>query len=162
MPTVLSMALATFKFFDLKRHPYSCLVLAINQIKDVCESLRPRDEIDSVLRDAQDSTLLENPNTKYTVNRSKIYQNGESTVYMCKRKSDKKTFVMKEIPVTQTTDHTKAETALMQRINSPFVMRADEIYQHNNKLYIILEYMDGNEITKIINDFHGKYSKEFK
>ena len=96
------------------------------------------------------------------MNRNKIYQNGEGTVYTCKRKSDKKVFVMKETPVSASTDHTKAETALMQRINSPFVMRADEIYEHNGKLYIILEYMDGNEITKIITDFHGRYSKEFK
>ena len=96
------------------------------------------------------------------MSRNKIYQNGEGTVYKCKRKSDQKVFVMKETPVSASTDHTKAETALMQRINSPFVMRADEIYEHNGKLYIILEYMDGNEITKIITDFHKRYSKEFK
>ena len=50
----------------------------------------------------------------------------------------------------------------MQKINSPFVMRAEEIYQHEQKLYIILEYMDGNAITKIIEGFHGRYSREFK
>ena len=68
---------------------------------------------------------------------------------------DGKVFVMKETAVSSSTDdHTKAEAALMQMINSPYVMRADEIYVHNHKLYIILEYMDGNEITKIINDYH--------
>ena len=51
MPKSIDMALATFKYFDLCRHPYSCLVLAINQVKDVCESLRPRDEIDNALKD---------------------------------------------------------------------------------------------------------------
>ena len=49
MPTSISMALATFKYFDLCRHPFSCLVLAINQVKDVCESLRPRKEIEDAL-----------------------------------------------------------------------------------------------------------------
>lgn len=49
MPKSISMSLATFKYFDLIRHPFSCLVLAINQVKDVCESLRPRDEIDGAL-----------------------------------------------------------------------------------------------------------------
>ena len=161
MPITISMALATFKYFDLVRHPYSCLLLAINLVKDDGESLRPRDEIDNVLKDYQDSTLLENPFQKY-VNRKQICQNGEGTVYTCKRKSDKKLFVMKETLVSATTDHTKAETALMQRINSPFVMRAEEIYQYNGRLYIFLEYMDGNEITNIITYFHGRYSKEFK
>ena len=81
------------------------------------------------------------------MNKKQIYKNGDATVYTCKRKSDKKVFVMKETPVSPSTDHTKAETALMQSINSPFVMRADEIYEHRDKLYIVLEYMDGNEIT---------------
>ena len=49
MPKSISMALATFKYFDLCRHPFSCLVLAINQVKDVCESLRPRKEIEDAL-----------------------------------------------------------------------------------------------------------------
>ena len=49
MPTSIDMALATFKYFDLCRHPFSCLVLAINQVKDVCESLRPRKEIEDAL-----------------------------------------------------------------------------------------------------------------
>ena len=56
---------------------------------------------------------------------------------------------MKETLVvhTDSADHIKAETLLMQIINSPYVMKAEEIYQHNNRLFIILEYMDGNEIT---------------
>ena len=49
LPFAMRMALDTFKFFDLKRHPYQCLMLAVNQVKDVCESLRPRDEIDAHL-----------------------------------------------------------------------------------------------------------------
>ena len=56
---------------------------------------------------------------------------------------------MKETNVvhSESVDHIKAETLLMQIINSPYVMKAEEIYQHNNRLFIILEYMDGNEIT---------------
>ena len=50
MPNAIGMALGTFKFFDLKRHPFSCIMLAINQIKDVCESLRPKEEIEQALQ----------------------------------------------------------------------------------------------------------------
>lgn len=50
----------------------------------------------------------------------------------------------------------------MKIIDSPYVMKATEIYQHQRKLYIILEFMDGSELTKIINDYHKRYSKEFK
>ena len=45
MPPVLSISLASFRFFDLKKHTYSCLELAINLIKDSSESLRPDKEI---------------------------------------------------------------------------------------------------------------------
>ena len=50
MPIAIGLALATFKFFDLKRHPKECLLLAVNQVKDVCESLRPKEEINAVLQ----------------------------------------------------------------------------------------------------------------
>ena len=45
MPPVLLLALEEFKFFDKKRYTYSCLVLALNLIKDSSSSLRPMNEV---------------------------------------------------------------------------------------------------------------------
>ena len=45
MPLAIDMALSQFRTFDQRHHPYSCIVLAISQIKDASESLRPSDEI---------------------------------------------------------------------------------------------------------------------
>ena len=45
MPPVLLVALEEFKFFDKKRHTYSCLELALNLIKDASSSLRPLKEV---------------------------------------------------------------------------------------------------------------------
>ena len=56
MPLAIQMALGMFKFFDLKRHPYQCIVLAIKLIKDEGEPLRSREEIEQVLQGTQSST----------------------------------------------------------------------------------------------------------
>ena len=56
MPIAIRMALDMFKFFDLKRHPLQCIILAINLIKDEGEPLRPREEIEQVLQGTQSST----------------------------------------------------------------------------------------------------------
>ena len=45
MPPVLALALEEFKFFDKKRHTYSCLELALNLIRDASSSLRPLKEV---------------------------------------------------------------------------------------------------------------------
>lgn len=47
MPTVLVLALEEFKPFDKKRHTFSCLLLALNLIKDASSSLRTKEEVDS-------------------------------------------------------------------------------------------------------------------
>ena len=71
----------------MKRRPKICLVLAVNRAKDKTVSLRPKEEITQLIKDAVDSTIHENPFKKYTEGKE-IYRNGESIVYMVKRKSD--------------------------------------------------------------------------
>lgn len=46
MPLALVFALEEFKFFDKKRHTFSCLLLALNLIKDASSSLRTKKEVD--------------------------------------------------------------------------------------------------------------------
>ena len=76
---------------------------------------------------------------------------------MVERKSDSRDFIMKEtLPEsTDRHDYLKAETKLMQIIDSPYVMKAEEIYEYKKRVYIIMEFMDGKEITQIIDDFHA-------
>ena len=57
IPPAIGLVLSDYRFFDLRRHTYSCLMLAINQIKDVGESLRPSEEILQALNDQDASSI---------------------------------------------------------------------------------------------------------
>ena len=94
MPPVIAIPLDQCKFFDLKRHPYSCIMLAINQIKDASQSLRPMSEVEAQIRTMSDNTIKKDPSQFYVIGKE-IYRNFNSTVYMCTRKTDGKQFVMK-------------------------------------------------------------------
>jgi len=93
-----------------------------------------------------------------------IYQNGTSTVYVVTRKSDKVRFVMKATvkgTIENEKERVKGENALLQLINSEHVIKAEEIYEFDDRLYLFLDYMDGKELTTIIKHFHKQYSDEF-
>ena len=58
-------------------------------------------------------------------------------------------------------ERVKGENALLQLINSEHVIKAEEIYEFDDRLYLFLDYMDGKELTTIIKHFHKQYSDEF-
>ena len=80
---------------------------------------------------------------------SEIYKNEDSMVHMSKRLSDSKIFVMKTTNhfTSSKKDLIKQENKLLQLINSDFVMKAEAIYEWEDKLFIFLEFMDGKELT---------------
>ena len=43
-----------------------------------------------------------------------------------------------------------AESCLIRALRSDFVISCDAIYEWKERLYIFLDYMDGNEITNVI------------
>lgn len=51
---------------------------------------------------------------------------------------------------------------MLQLIDSEHVIKAEEIYEWNDKLYLFLEFMDGKELTEIISNFHTMYNESFK
>ena len=138
-------------------------MLAINQIKDASQSLRPKSEVEAQIAQMSINTIKEDPNQYYKIGKE-IYSNVDSTVYMCSRKRDGKQFVMK-ITDKDSAVSEKAkisgEHQLLQIIDSDYVIKAEGIYEHNERLILLLEFMDGKELTKILTDYHKKYSEEF-
>ena len=55
----------------------------------------------------------------------------------------------------------RGENQLLQMINSEHVIKAVDIYNFNNQTYLFLDYMNGKELTKVIESFHEQYSEEF-
>ena len=73
-----------------------------------------------------------------------------------KRNSDNKLFAMKkiQIPGVEKNKLLKQEHLLLQLIDSDYVMKIEEIYEFNNKIYLLEEFMDGESLEKIIKRFH--------
>ena len=100
MPPVILLALEDFKFFDKKRHPYTCLVLAINNIKDASSSLRPTEEVEDRIQGFVDNTNRTDPRIDFEPLEA-IYKNQDSIVYMARERSTGKIYIMKEAPIEE-------------------------------------------------------------
>ena len=47
VPLALGLALDNFNYVDVERDPFTCIEVAINQIKKSCQELRPKEEIEA-------------------------------------------------------------------------------------------------------------------
>jgi serine/threonine protein kinase len=56
----------------------------------------------------------------------------------------------------------KNEIALMMECNdTDYVLQCHEAYWFNNKIWIILELMDGGSVAQMVEDMNGTYSESF-
>ena len=46
-------------------------------------------------------------------------------------------------------------------IQLTFSVKTEEIYEHNDSLYLFLEYLDGGSMEKIVQNYYSSYSEEF-
>lgn len=53
------------------------------------------------------------------------------------------------------------ENALLQYIDCEYVVKAEAIYEFDERMYVFLDYMDGRELTNVISACHTTYSEEF-
>ena len=94
-----------------------------------------------------------------------IYRNGpDNIVYKAKRRSDNQLFVMKctmKGQIDKEKPRLSGEHQLLRLINSDYVIKAEEIYEYDDRLFLFLDYMDGKELTQIITKYHERYSEEF-
>ena len=52
------------------------------------------------------------------------------------------------------------EHQLMQAINSDFIMKAEEVYQYNERIVIVSDWMDGGDLTKFLGIMKGKLHED--
>ena len=72
-------------------------------------------------------------------------------VYLVREKASDKLFAMKVLKKSQVVDsgqveHTKAERDILARSTHPFLIALRYAFQSKNKLYLIMEYLDGGEL----------------
>ena len=59
-------------------------------------------------------------------------------------------------------DRLKSECFLLQSIDSEHVLKPRSIYEWNNKIHLIFEYMDGESFDKVITKCHKKLKDKSK
>lgn len=81
-----------------------------------------------------------------------------------KKKDDGQIYAMKvlrkeAIIARKQVDHTRAEKAILQKIEHPFIVKLNYAFQTEDKLYMVLDFVNGGELF-----FHlkkeGKFSEE--
>jgi len=85
-------------------------------------------------------------------------------VMQVKKKDDGQIYAMKvlrkeAIIARKQVDHTRAEKAILQKIEHPFIVKLNYAFQTEDKLYMVLDFVNGGELF-----FHlkkeGKFSEE--
>merc|ERR1712100_639114 len=85
-------------------------------------------------------------------------------VMQVKKKDDGQIYAMKvlrkeAIIARKQVDHTRAEKAILQKIDHPFIVKLNYAFQTEEKLYMVLDFVNGGELF-----FHlkkeGKFSEE--
>merc|ERR1712137_790608 len=85
-------------------------------------------------------------------------------VMQVKKKDDGQIYAMKvlrkeAIVARKQVDHTRAEKAILQKIEHPFIVKLNYAFQTEDKLYMVLDFVNGGELF-----FHlkkeGKFSEE--
>ena len=53
------------------------------------------------------------------------------------------------------------ECSLILFLNSDRLIRCEEVYDYNNRIFILLELMEGGSMTSLILRQQGKFSEQF-
>jgi len=79
-----------------------------------------------------------------------------------KKKDDGQIYAMKvlrkeAIVARKQVDHTRAEKAILQKIEHPFIVKLHYAFQTEDKLYMVLDFVNGGELF-----FHLKKEENFR
>lgn len=130
------------------------------QAKEKITGLRPFSEIQQLTSDAIE-VKKGDPSEKYRM-LEKIGAGGFGTVYKCIRKSDGYENALKHTDVSDTEKQSVInECSLINALNSENIVLFEEAYDHQNKIFVFLELMEGGDLGKIILSSHSVYSEAF-
>ena len=147
---------------DKKKNPLYCLSIVVQNYRDNFEGLRDLGQIQKILKD-NDKFQKTDPNEKFQLKKA-VYDNAGGQVFKAHLKSetnkpdkDKKWFAVKASPKNSATIEAKrvmGEHSLMQSIQSDFIMKANEVFNFNERIVIVLDWMEGGALTEMINLTH--------
>ena len=125
------------------------------------EGLRPFDEISNLLSEAC-HIKKDNPALHYRIIK-KIGRGAFGVVFLVERHSDNKNFALKCSNPRSITERQDVinECSLISFLDCDQLIRCEEVYDFQNRLWVFIELMEGGEITKIILERNGNFSEDF-
>ena len=90
--------------------------------------------------------------------------NGE--VYLTKKQGDNKYYATKKyerdkIEKTEFMKYLKNEIAILQTLNHPNIVKFDDLKKTKKHFYLVMEYCNGGELSKVLEKYQLKYGKPF-
>ena len=160
LPLTYQHMLADFRRMDKKKNPLICLTIIVQNYRDNFEGLRNLDQIVQRL-DENAKFKTSDPNEKYQLLKM-VYDNNGGDVFKAhlkseKDKKDKRFFAVKASPKNSATTEAArvmGEHRLMQSISSDYIMKANEVFNYNERIVIVLDWMEGGALTDMINLTH--------
>ena len=160
LPLTYQHMLTDFRKMDKKKNPLICLSIIVQNYVDNFEGLRNFDQINQRL-DANVKFKTTDPNEKYQLLKM-VYDNNGGDVFKAslkseKNKQDKKFFAIKASAKNSAANEAArvmGEHRLMQSIQSDYIMKAIEVFNFNERIVIVLDWMEGGALTDMINLTH--------
>ena len=133
----------------------------VDRFYDLTDELKPENEIKRILADAC-VIKNEDPNQYYSVG-SKLGQGAQSVVYKVVRIEDYKVFALKLIKIDsdEAREDVLNECRLMMHLHCEQLIRCEEVYEHANQIWVILEYMEDESMTELVVSRQGDFSEDF-
>ena len=96
-------------------------------------------------------------------NEAQIGKGGQGTIFKVHCKSDGKVFAMKMAENCSEVERQMIinEASLISYLQIDEMVQCLEVYEHNDCLFLILEYMDQKSMSNIVQYSHEHYSEDF-
>ena len=120
--------------------------------REQAEGLRPYEEITRNVTKAIQVQKC-NPGEFYSFKEA-IGQGAFGQVYRAERKSDGKHFALKYVSGASANEKQTVinEASLIAYLDSEEIIKCVDLYEYNNKIWIILEFMENGPLTKMVLD----------
>jgi serine/threonine protein kinase len=162
LPDQFAFYLREFKQHEMDNTPFSVLQTIINDgLQDKAAMMTDQEVAEMIEKNVQFKT--NDPRMDYEIIRQ-IGVGGFSSVYEVRNKVDGQNYALKYISPKNDNERKiiRNEIALMDECkDTDYILRYKEAYVFREKIWIILEMMDGGALTPMLEEMKGNFSEEF-
>ena len=145
----------------LERYPEVAIRTIIRESKQMIEGWRSFNEFSHLLTKVC-PIKFENPALMYKII-GKIGKGGYGTIFRVERHTDKKNFALKFTNPRSNAERQDVinECSLISFLDCEQLIKCEEVYDYQNRLWVFIELMEGGDLTNIVIHRNGNFSEDF-